>query len=110
MLCIIVVRGVLQHNEGVIFLRRDHDLVLLASDSNELHIVLGVEGLDGRLGLGGELGDQTAILDGVILRHGRTDGDATGVHNDDTLHTLVGVDAVDGFFNFLGLNVSRVKR
>lgn len=103
MLCIIIVRGVLKHDERVILLRCDHDLVLLASDSNKLHIVLGVEGLDGRLGLGGELGDQTAILDGVILRHSRADGDAARVHNYDTLHTLVGVDAVNGFFNFLGL-------
>ncbi len=75
--------------------------MFLASDSNELHIVFGVEGLDGGLSLCSELCDQRAILDGVVLGHGRADGDAARVNYDDILNSLVGVDAVDGLFNFL---------
>lgn len=77
--------------------------MLLAPDADELYVVVGVERLDGRLGLGGELGDKGAVLDGVVLGHGGADGDAARVDDDDALDTLVGVDAVDGLLNFLRL-------
>lgn len=95
MLRLIVVAGVLQDNQRVVLLRCDHDLVLLRADADELHVLLGVERLDGLLRLVCELRDQRAILNGVVLTHGAANGDASRVHHDDALHTLVSVDAVD---------------
>ena len=62
-----------------------------------------MERLESALGLGSELGDQRAILYGVVLAHGWADGDAAWVHHDDALDALVGVDAVNGLLDFLGL-------
>ena len=44
-----------------------------------------VETLDHGLGLGGELGDQTSVLDGIVLVHCALHSDALSVDNHDTL-------------------------
>lgn len=107
-LCVVVVRGILQHDERVVLLGCDHDLVLLASYADKLHIVVWVERLDGGLGLRSELGDERAVLDGVVLGHGGADSNAARVYHDDAFYSLVGVDAVDGLFYFLGLKRERI--
>lgn len=50
--------------------------MLLAADADELNVVLGVQRLDGGLGLCRELGDERAILDRVVLRHRAANCDA----------------------------------
>ena len=77
--------------------------MLLAADADELHVVLGVQGLDCGLCLRRELGDERAILDRVVLRHRAANRDALRVHHDNALDSLVRVDAVDSLLHFLGL-------
>ena len=77
--------------------------MLLAADADELNVVLGVQGLDGGLGLRRELGDERAILNRVVLRHRAANRDALRVHHDNALDSLVRVDAVDCLLHFLGL-------
>ena len=99
----VVIARILEDDEGVLFLGGDHDLVLLAADADELDVVLGVQRLDSALGLGGELRDQRAVLDGVVLRHGAADRNALRVHHDNALHTLVRVYAIDRLLYLLRL-------
>ena len=61
---------------------------------------LGVEFPDDASRLGSQLSDQCSVLDRLFLVEGRTDGDAFGIHNDDTLDTLVGLQTLNGFFDF----------
>ena len=77
--------------------------MFLAADADELHIVFGMKRLDGSLCLSGELSDQRSVLNSIVLRHRASDCDALRVHNDDSLHTLVSVDAIDSFLYFLRL-------
>ncbi len=77
--------------------------MLLRSDSNKLNVVFGVQCLNGTLCLGGELSDQRSILDRVILGHGAANGDTLRIHHNDALNSLVSVDTIDGFLDFLRL-------
>ena len=99
----VVIARVLQHDQGVVLLWGDHDLVLLRADPNELDVIFGVKWLQSALSLGSELSDERPVLDGVVLAHSGADGDAARVHHDDALDTLVRVDAINGLLNFLGL-------
>ena len=62
-----------------------------------------MEGFQSALCLRCELSDERPILNGVILTHGRSDGDATRVNNNDAFDSLVSVYTVDGLLYFLGL-------
>lgn len=50
-----------------------------------------MQGLDSELSLSGELGDQTAVFDGVILIHSTLYGDSLGVGYDNPLIKTVSV-------------------
>jgi hypothetical protein len=99
----VVIARVLKDDERVFFLGRDHDLVLLAADAYELHVVLGVERLDGALRLGSELRYQRAVLDRVVLRHRAANRYPLRIHHDNALHSLVRVYTVDRLLHFLRL-------
>ena len=68
--------------------------MFLGSDSNEGDVLLWVEHLNSGLCLRGELSDEGAILDGLVLGHGRSDCNATTVNYNYALHSLVGVYSV----------------
>ena len=82
--------------------RRNHDLVHGRADTNEDNIVVGVHGLDGALRVLRELVDEGTVVDGGLLLHGGANGDALQVNDDNTFDTFMGLDAIDGLFDFLG--------
>lgn len=63
--------------------RRDHDLVLFRSDAKKSEIVLRVDVTHNTSSLGGELMQQTGILDSGRVVHGRLDRYALGVDHDE---------------------------
>ena len=77
--------------------------MLLAADADELHVVLGVERLDGALCLGRELRYQRAVLNRVVLRHRAANRYALRIHHNDALHSLVRVYTVNRLLHFLRL-------
>ena len=103
MLVPVIIARVLKHDEGVFLFWGDHDLVFLAADAYELHVVLGVERLYCALRLGRELRDERTVLDGVVLRHRAPNRDALRIHHYDALHALVRVYTVDCLLHFLRL-------
>jgi len=61
---------VLDDDHGELFVRGNHDFVLARSDSNEDDLFVCVEAFDRGLSFGGELGDERACVDGLLLVHG----------------------------------------
>ena len=92
---------VLEHDQRKVSIRRNHNLMLLRSNSDECNLFVAVESADSLLGFGGELGDERAVLNGVFLAHGGLNGDTGAVYNNDTHHTHVGVNPIQGFLDFL---------
>ena len=91
--------GVLHDDQAELFVGRNHDLVLLRPDSYEGDDLLLVDLRDLALRLVEEGGDDLAVIDGVILTHGRPDGEALLVHDDKSDNTLMSINSVKSGFN-----------
>lgn len=65
---------VLNHDHRVLFIGRNHDLVLARPDSDESDLLVGVHLLDGSHCLVLKVHYQRPIEDGLFLRHGCLDG------------------------------------
>ena len=83
-----MITWVLQYDKLEFLLWGNHDLVLLGSDSNEVNILVWQQRLDGKMSLGSELVYEGAIFDGVVLGHGRLDGDSLRIDNHYTLYDI----------------------
>ena len=66
---IFIITRVLNHDQTVLFVGRDHDFVLLRPDSNEGDFFFCMDGLDGEGDVSRKLADKRAILNGVRIRH-----------------------------------------
>ena len=72
---IFIITWVLNNDQTVLFVWRDHDFVLLRPDSNEGDFFFRVDGLDGEGDVGRKLADERAVLNCVRIRHRRLDCD-----------------------------------
>ena len=91
--------GVLHNDQAELFVRCNHDLVLLRPDSYEGDDLFLVDLRDLALCLVEESRDDLAVIDGVILAHGRSDGEAFLVHDDKSDNTLMSINSVKSGFN-----------
>ena len=92
---------VLHHDQAELFVGSDHDLVLLRADSYEGDDLLLVDLRDLALCLVQEGRDDLAVIDGVILTHGRPDSQPLLVNDDESDNALMSVDPIKGGF-YLG--------
>jgi hypothetical protein len=90
---------VLNHNQTELFIRRNHDLMLLGADSDESDNFIVMHLLDLALGLVQEGIDNLTIINRVFLGHGTPDGEALLVDDDRTDNAFVGINAVKSCFN-----------
>jgi hypothetical protein len=97
----VVIAGVLQHNHGEFTVGRNHNLMLIGPDSNEGDVFFGVESLDGGLGLGVELSDEGAVLNGLSLGHGGLNSDTLLVDDHNAEDTHMGINPVKSLFYLL---------
>ena len=98
---ILIVAWILYDDEAVLFIWRNHYLVLLGADSDEGNLLVFVDGLDGKRYVSCELADKWAIFDGVRVGHRCLDGYALWVDYHAAFDALMGVDAVQGVLYFL---------
>ena len=98
---VFVIGRVLQHDEREFFFWRNHDLIDGGPNFDESDVLLGMQRLNGVGGFVHELGDETTVVDGVVLLHGALNGDALLVDDNDAKDTHVRVDPIQRFFHFL---------
>jgi hypothetical protein len=98
---LVVVGWVLQHNHAELFVRRNHDLVLVRPDPYKRDVFFRVESFDRRLCLRVELSDEGAILNSFVLAHGGPDSDSFLVDNHDPDDTHVCPDSINRLFHLL---------
>lgn len=80
---------ILNHNQEIIFIWCNHNFVFLGANSEEGEVVLGVDLTHGAPGLQDEVVHEAGVLRGGGIVHGAPDGDAFGVHHDNSLHALL---------------------
>jgi hypothetical protein len=92
--------GILNYNQCVFSVWRNHDFVCLGSNSNEDNFLFFVNFLDSSLGVSAEVADDLSILVSLVNAHSGLDGHALCIYNNQTDHTDMSINAVDRFFNF----------
>ena len=102
---VVVEVGLLEHNQVQILIGGDHNLLLvLASDSEERQVILGVNVADDGAGLLSELSDFLRNLDGVLVLlefvHGGSEDFAVLVNDQETNDTAVLFNSQNALFNF----------
>ena len=102
---VVVEIGLLEHNQVQILIGGDHNLLLvLASDSEERQVILGVNVADDGAGLLGELSDFLRNLDGVLVLlefvHGGSEDFAVLVNDQETNDTAVLFNSQNALSNF----------
>jgi archaellum component FlaC len=93
--------GVLEHDEGVVDVRRDEDLVFLRAHAHERELVIGVQRLDHALGLLREVRHQSRVLHRLRGLQRGFNRDAVVVHYQDTEHALVRVYALHSLLHLV---------
>ncbi len=91
---------VLDHNQYVLLVRSNQNLILLGSHSQERQIICGIDIPNHTASFCRELRNQTRILDLVVVVEIGTDGNALRVHNNNTCDALVRRDSLQCFFYF----------
>merc|ERR1719427_2563535 len=91
---------ILDHNQQVVLVWSDHDLVLLGSKSEKSEIVLRIDVPDSAPCLVGERVKKARVLNCRRVVQRRSDRDAFSVDNNNTNYSFVGLNSLDSFFYF----------
>ena len=98
---LVVVARVLEHDEGELLIRGDHDLVHFWTDTDEGDLLVLVQVFDCEMCMSGELGNEGSVFNGLGQVHGGLDGNTLLVDNNDTADAHMGVYTIKRLFNFL---------